>query len=302
MNVSPLAAAFRISQAEVILSAARPVRSQLCDVTAPVPPHDHEYHEVGLVLSGRGVHVTETGEQPLTEGSLFLIPPGQVHSIRPDGPMRIINAYYLAEWLAEDLEALWDEPGAVALFLEGTVLRSPREGRRQIEIAEPGPLATELLAIEREWSAAAASRLLLRAMFLKVVSLAARHWRAADASVLCLQFRPAVWSEIARIETAVNAGLIYSVAEGMEESDLSADYLSSLFRRQTGMSRSDYYQRRRVHRACQLLLSPRRSVTEIALDLGYTDAPHFCRLFRRHRGLSPRAYRQRYSVGRGPGP
>jgi len=34
-----------------------------------------------------------------------------------------------------------------------------------------------------------------------------------------------------------------------------------------------------------------KPVTEIALALGYTDASNFARAFRRHTGLSPRAYR-----------
>ena len=56
----------------------------------------------------------------------------------------------------------------------------------------------------------------------------------------------------------------------------------------------DYFQQRRVHLACQLLLDGRSSVTDVASELGYADTPHFCRMFKRYRGVTPREYRRVY--------
>jgi AraC-like DNA-binding protein len=40
------------------------------------------------------------------------------------------------------------------------------------------------------------------------------------------------------------------------------------------------------------LEDPRRSITEIGLDLGYTDAANFARAYRRTNGQSPSAARR----------
>lgn len=49
----------------------------------------------------------------------------------------------------------------------------------------------------------------------------------------------------------------------------------------------------RQERAGELLAAGRLSVTQIALELGYTDAANFARAFRRECGLSPSAFRSR---------
>jgi len=46
-----------------------------------------------------------------------------------------------------------------------------------------------------------------------------------------------------------------------------------------------------MERAAQRLAIEENSVTEIALELGYTDTANFSRAFRRHTGLSPSAFR-----------
>ena len=71
-----------------------------------------------------------------------------------------------------------------------------------------------------------------------------------------------------------------------------------MFRRATGLSPQDYFQRRRIQRACALLLDAANAATRVAAELGFADAAHFSRLFRRHMGMGPRDYRRKYAVAR----
>lgn len=48
----------------------------------------------------------------------------------------------------------------------------------------------------------------------------------------------------------------------------------------------------KIERACQLLDSSHRNVTEIALQLGYEDAYYFSRVFKKVMGISPSQYRK----------
>jgi len=293
ISTSTFAPTHRISQAEVRLSARRPVRSQRRFITQSVDPHDHEYHEICLILSGTAVHQTADGKRDLGPGSLFIIPPGDVHAITGVRGLDLINTYYLSEWLSLDLAALWGEPGAVALFLNGSDVRFSQRHACQIDLDDFAELAADFTALEREWDREAPSALTLRAIFLKIVAGLARQWCLHDRDILSLQFHPQVWAEIKRIEMAVLSGQGLDLGTDPARG-LSSDYLSNLFRRQLGLSRSDYFQHRRVQKACELLLVPGRTITDVAADLGYSDAPHFCRLFKRHRGMSPRTYKSRY--------
>jgi signal transduction histidine kinase/AraC-like DNA-binding protein len=73
---------------------------------------------------------------------------------------------------------------------------------------------------------------------------------------------------------------------------LSEDYLTACFRKELGVTPIAYLNRYRVHRARQLLTDTSKSVTEIALEVGFSDSGYFSRVFRREMGISPEAYRQ----------
>jgi AraC family transcriptional regulator len=48
----------------------------------------------------------------------------------------------------------------------------------------------------------------------------------------------------------------------------------------------------RINRARQLLRETKKSVIEVALDVGYTNPSHFAQIFRRETGLTPSKYRR----------
>jgi AraC family L-rhamnose operon regulatory protein RhaS len=49
-------------------------------------------------------------------------------------------------------------------------------------------------------------------------------------------------------------------------------------------------------RSAGLLLNPRPTITEVAADLGFSDAPHFCRVFKRYKGMTLSDYRAVYNA------
>ena len=146
------------------LSAGRPVRAQRLDVPVDVPRHDHAYHEICLVVSGRAKHLTKTGRAPLSPGDVFVVPPEEVHAIEEVDDLEVINAYYLTEWLMGDLGLLWTEPGAVPLFLSTTLIKAQIVNTVQLRLdaAESALVAGELAQIETEGDGDAPSPLFLR--------------------------------------------------------------------------------------------------------------------------------------------
>jgi signal transduction histidine kinase/AraC-like DNA-binding protein len=73
---------------------------------------------------------------------------------------------------------------------------------------------------------------------------------------------------------------------------LSEDYLTACFRQELGVTPIAYINRYRVHQAKQLLADLGKSITDVALEVGFSDSGYFSRVFRREVGVSPEAYRQ----------
>jgi transcriptional regulator GlxA family with amidase domain len=67
------------------------------------------------------------------------------------------------------------------------------------------------------------------------------------------------------------------------------------FLKATGMKPGEYQQRLRISRAREMLEFSRKSVDEIAENVGYDDVGGFRRVFRKLIGLTPSQYRQRFS-------
>ena len=84
---------------------------------------------------------------------------------------------------------------------------------------------------------------------------------------------------------------VISVGELASLVGLSSSHLGTLFRRATGAGPAAFHTQLKMARARALLDGTARSVQDVAAEVGYADALYFSRLFRRHHGLSPTAYR-----------
>ena len=74
---------------------------------------------------------------------------------------------------------------------------------------------------------------------------------------------------------------------------LTPSYLSTLFKKETGIALSEYIRRERIDMAGQLLQYTDYSCTDIAEYLCFSSDSHFSRVFREYVGLTPTEYRKR---------
>ena len=81
---------------------------------------------------------------------------------------------------------------------------------------------------------------------------------------------------------------------------LNRSYLSTLFKRETGISLQQYIIDFRIRRAAALLLSTDLSVGDIARSVGYEDPLLFSKIFKNQKGLSPRNYKKVYQTSQDP--
>jgi transcriptional regulator GlxA family with amidase domain len=79
-----------------------------------------------------------------------------------------------------------------------------------------------------------------------------------------------------------------------EVAGVSAWHLSRTFHHSVGVPMRTYIRDLRLDRAQEMLASsPRASLTDVALDAGFYDLPHFDKAFRARYGLSPSEFRRK---------
>jgi two-component system response regulator YesN len=76
-----------------------------------------------------------------------------------------------------------------------------------------------------------------------------------------------------------------------EEVNLSPQYVSRIFRDQLGENFVDYFTRKRIEYAKEILVSETKSISEISTSVGYSDVNYFCRVFKKVTGLTPKQYK-----------
>jgi AraC family transcriptional regulator len=102
--------------------------------------------------------------------------------------------------------------------------------------------------------------------------------------------------------TAVRASTMAAVAERVATTDVTVAALARefsmhpvaltrAFRRQFGCSLTAWRRRARIRRAVELLSSTRMPLAEVALESGFSDQSHLCRVFHSDLGVTPGVFR-----------
>lgn len=75
---------------------------------------------------------------------------------------------------------------------------------------------------------------------------------------------------------------------------LSSSYLTTLFKKETGLSLMQYIHHEKIQSAQNLLQSSGFSFSEISSYLAFSSQSHFARLFKRETGMTPREFKKEF--------
>jgi AraC-like DNA-binding protein len=246
---------------------------------------------VVFVESGAGEYAVDVARCEAVAGDLFLLPPGCAH-----GPC---GSHAMVRWtVAFGADAL-DPAGSDAdlylslpdqLFLSAFV-HVPGAMRRRVSVPSAerpnwtvrfADLARELAGAER--GAREAAHALLELLLIDVARLT-----DPEPGTPAPQTRPLLASVFRFIERRFRAPIgLADVAKAVAR---SPSYLTDLVRRETGRTVQQWIIERRMAEARRLLLASDVRVKDVAPQIGYDDAGHFIRQFRRAHGTTPQDWR-----------
>jgi AraC-like DNA-binding protein len=254
----------------------------------PMPEgHLHSGIEVFFQAVGSGSMQLRTGHVPFREGDVLIIPRGIAHKERPyrEGPFWNFVSNMVG--------------GHVSLHITGGLPNDDWKMRRRTAVATHdvgrlhGYLADAVSAMEagRDTEHPLLRGLVLAYLALlvdvldnRVASRGAGDPLVDGARLLIIKYLT---------EPRLSVGWLARLLR------VSSDHLSRRFRAVTGQAPLAAITEQRVALAKTLLADPSLGVGEVARASGYGDAAYFTRVFTRHAGCNPSAWRLRSEAAAG---
>ena len=233
-----------------------------------LPAHAHRHAGLAIVLDGAFTETFPATSVQAEPWSLVVRPAERVHSdrISPAGCRTLV---------IEILPGRADRLATIAPFFQNETI---------IAGAAVAGSAKRLYAEFR--SGSHFSELACEGLLLELLALAARqgsgepasgepHWMVRARGLIRERFRG-------------NLGLS-DVARAV---DVHPVHLARTFREHFGSTVGEYIRRLRIDYAADHLANSAWSLGQIADAAGFSDQSHFCRLFRRHTGMTPSQFRK----------
>lgn len=233
-----------------------------------IAPHSHELANFCLVLRGAYDETSGKDERYCEKSALILHPQGEVHwDQHSDVEVKIFCVEFgkdRAE-LVRSYTPILDTPhhfssGPVSVIAS----RIYNEFRRNDSLS---PLAIEGLILDVCVAASRGMR--------NIDGSTSSRWLAQVEGLLHARFRES-----------------FSHSESAAEVSVHPVHLARMFRQKYNCTVGDYVRDLRVNEACSLLARSRKSIGEIAGDVGFSDQSHFSRTFRDRMGSTPGDYRR----------
>ncbi|MFR9709139.1 AraC family ligand binding domain-containing protein [Paenibacillus sp. MB22_1] len=241
-------------------------------------PGVRDIYKIHFIHSGRGIVKVEGETFELTGGQAFLAYPERVIFYQADevDPWTYSWIGFSGEQVAEILSRTRLTPASPVFPMDTHLM----------------PQLYELLNEAEESNTTSDLRLqtLLYEFMTLLVELVpasgdadSTRTQAKDAYIhRCLDFLHSHYSE------EMSVGQLAAIV------GLDRKYLSSLFKRATGMPPQQYLLKYRMEKACALLRNGHYSIAEVARSVGYQDALLFSKMFKKTVGTSPSDYREQW--------
>jgi len=247
--------------------------------------HSHDFHELVIVLKGKGVHRTSELSHVISGGDVLVLPPTIAHGYRDTTGLELVNVLYSSDRFTFPDADLPTLPAYTQLTLIPAV---PGFSRLHLNATNLMEAARLVRGIDNELTAQAPGyRYAALALFMQLRGLLVR-FAAKPTSP-----RHDALEHISRILSYIESN--YAKPIRLEQlaaightsiSSLTRDFQTAL-----GLTPIQYLLQMRLSIAADLLRSTGKPISQIALRVGFTDSSYFTRQFRRRHSLSPRQFR-----------
>lgn len=258
------------------------------------PIHNHDHFEIILVERGKGLHDINGKVVGYQEGSIFLLTPDDSHSFRIEEETSFLYIKFTEYFFHKDKDkqekARWTHKMETILYQPNVI-----PGVITYDENDRAFILTLAKQIETEYSSDRCySEDIMADCLGMIISIIARsicyipdHQERAQANN-----SSKVNQIINHIRKSVYQASEVRIKNLADHFNMSENYISSYFKKQTGESLKTYILKYRLNLVMYRLKKSNDTISEIAYDLGFFDDSHLSRLFKQEFGVTPKEFRK----------
>ncbi|MBR2937054.1 MAG: AraC family transcriptional regulator [Oscillospiraceae bacterium] len=248
-------------------------------------PHCHDFFHLAYVHRGQLVFRADKLDYPLAEGSLILLPPGVVHAVPEDAHNLCTQYEVMFRILDPELQLLLDTKKV--LVLHGASHLEPLFSYICMHYKSVDPLCISCVDA-----------------FLCTILFSFLTGKPSSAEESAGYVDTSGYSALVRrilCHVEKDSDRKYDLSSLAQSLGFNKTYLCTAFRRETGITISEYFNYHRIRETLITLqyngYSKDFPICELADQFGYANASYFNRVFKRYTGMTPTEFMNALSRG-----
>lgn len=268
-----------------------PIFTHMIEVTNPMPLHTHDFSELVFILAGNATHRLNDRIFEVVKGDIFLITGNTPHCFFNCKNLRLVNIMFNFEDLHLPLENLIEKPGFRAFFDLEPQLRELHDFSNHLVVSPEDMHYLERIhndLLKELENSSTVSENIPKAILVHLLSTLSEMYAEFDQqnsfnyTALChiLYYIEQHFSEEIKLNDIIAA------------SNMSSSTLLRRFKEVFNVTPMNYLKKFRIEKSIELLSDPKYTITNAALDCGFTNVNHFSREFHEIIGCAPSTYRK----------
>lgn len=238
-------------------------------------PHSHDFFHLAYAHKSRVIFRADGLDYPLSDGSLILFPPGVVHAVPQDSHHLCTQYEVLFRILDPELQGLLNTENVLVLHGVSHLERLFSYICMYYKSADP----LYISCVES----------FLCTILLSILTDQAGAEGSCAGYVDSSPYSPLVQRILCHVEKDFNRK--YDLSALARSLGLNKSYLCTAFRRETGITISEYINYHRVRETLVTLqyngYNKEVPIRELADQFGYVNASYFNRVFKKYTGMTP---------------
>ena len=235
------------------------------------------HHELILFLNGRGVLSMQGKKYPVKSGSLFYLMPDVLYTLEFDKETAVqILSVHFSYAHVRLKDGNWDVKNALL----------PLWPHVTVALTDYHHIADVFLKLTDIWNEKLPGYEFMTQNLLGQLLIAISQYTKKEESNHAASLK--VEKMIGYMQQNLKCHI--SLHEFSDLVSLSPFYLTKIFKKETGYSIMEYFNRIKMDKAKELLAEGSWKVKEVAKEIGFSDEFYFSRLFKKIEGMSPSEY------------